>query len=327
MEFCIRTESWALREPFVIARETMLALPLVHLTISHAGFTGSAEAAGVDYRGETPESMTAEIHAYLDGRDTPPSRTELLRDMPAGGARNAIDCALWDWEAKSTGVTASSVAGFDRLRPLDTAYTLSIAAPHDMAASALRAPKGALLKLKLGGKDGRDVDRVAAVRAAAPDRRLVVDVNQAWNNADLTHAAPALAAMDVELIEQPLPIGEDDWLCDYNSPVPLCADESFDTLADLPRIAALYRYINIKLDKSGGLTEALAIARAAQAQGLGLFVGSMLGTSLGMAPAFLVGQLCDYVDLDGAILLAQDREHPLLYCDATIDPPAPSLWG
>ena len=217
MEFCIRTESWALREPFVIARETMLALPLVHLTIIHAGFAGYAEAAGVDYRGETPESMTAEIRSYLDGRDTPPSRMELLRDLPPGGARNAIDCALWDWEAKNAGVKASRLAGFDALKPLDTAYTLSIAAPHDMAASALLAPKGALLKLKLGGKDGLDLDRVAAVRAAAPDRRLVVDVNQGWSRADLIQAAPALAALDVELIEQPLPIGEDGWLRDYHS--------------------------------------------------------------------------------------------------------------
>lgn len=327
MEFYIRTESWALREPFVIARETMLDLPLVHLTISHTGFTGTAEAAGVDYRGETPESMTSEIRAYLNGRDTLPSRTELLRDMPAGGTRNAIDCALWDWEAKSAGTTAFSLAGFDNLRPLDTAYTLSIGAPDGMAAAALRAPKGTLFKIKLGGKDGLDLDRVAAVRAATPDRRLVVDVNQGWSRADLIESAPALADLGVELIEQPLPIGEDDWLHDYNSPVPLCADESFDTLADLPRIASLYRYINIKLDKSGGLTEALAIARAAKERSIGLFVGSMLGTSLGMAPAHLVGQLCDYVDLDGALLLAQDRPNPILYRDSIIEPPEPRLWG
>lgn len=327
MDFCIRTESWALREPFVIARETMLALPLAHLAISHAGFTGSAEAAGVDYRGETPESMAAGIQAYLESCETPPSRAALLRDMPAGGARNAIDCALWDWEAKSTGVPAATLAGFETLKPLETAYTLSIAPPQDMAASALRAPRGAVLKLKLGGKDGLDLDRVAAVRGAAPDRRLVVDVNQGWSREELTNAAPTLAALGVELIEQPLPIGEDGWLADYRSPVPLCADESFDTLEDLPRIAALYSYINIKLDKSGGLTEALAIAHAAREQGLGLFVGSMLGTSLGMAPAYLVGQLCDYVDLDGALLLAHDRESPLTYRDAVIDPPDRLLWG
>lgn len=327
MEFCIRTESWALREPFVIARETMLALPLVHLTIRHIGFAGSAEAAGVDYRGETPDSMAAEIRNYLDGRDAPPSRAELLRDMSAGGARNAIDCALWDWEAKCSGTTAANLAGFDGLMPLATAYTLSIAAPHDMAASALRAPKGALLKLKLGGKDGLDIDRVAAVRRAATERRLVVDVNQGWSPQELTAAAPALAVLGVELIEQPLPVGEDDWLGDYSCPVPLCADESFDTLEDIARVAALYSHINIKLDKSGGLTEALAIAFAARKQGLGLFVGSMLGTSLGMAPAYLVGQLCDYVDLDGALLLAHDRANPLTYRDAVIDPPDTRLWG
>lgn len=327
MEFVIRTESWSLREPFVIARETMLALPLVHLAISHAGFTGQAEAAGVDYRGETPESMTAEIQSYLDQYDTPPSRTDLLRDMPAGGARNAIDCALWDWEAKSLGVGVASVAGFEDLKPLDTAYTLSIGAPHDMANSALRAPNGALLKIKLGGKDGLDLDRVAAIRAAAPDRRLVVDVNQGWNREYLQQTIPVLALMGVELIEQPLPVGEDGWLSDFSSPIPLCADESFDTLEDLPKIAALYSFINIKLDKSGGLTEALAIAKSAREKGLGLFVGSMLGTSLGMAPAFLVGQLCDYVDLDGALLLAEDRHSPMLYRGANIGPPDVSLWG
>ena len=327
MEFVIRTESWALREPFVIARETMLALPLVHLAISHAGFTGQAEAAGVDYRGETPDSMTAEIQSYLNQHDTPPSRTDLLRDMPAGGARNAIDCALWDWEAKSLGVGVASLAGFDDLKPLDTAYTLSIGAPDDMAKSALQAPKGALLKIKLGGKDGLDLDRVAAIRGAAPDRRLVVDVNQGWTREYLQQAILVLAPLGIELIEQPLPVGEDGWLSDFSSPIPLCADESFDTLEDLTHIASLYSFINIKLDKSGGLTEALAIAKLAREKGLGLFIGSMLGTSLGMAPAFLVGQLCDYVDLDGALLLAEDRFSPMLYRGANIGPPGASLWG
>lgn len=327
MKFSIRTESWALREPFVIARETMLALPLIHLTISHAGFTGQAEAAGVDYRGETPDSMTAEIRSYLDQHDKPPSRIDLLRDMPAGGARNAIDCALWDWEAKSLGVGAASLAGLDGLNSLDTAYTLSMGAPHDMANSALRAPKGALLKIKLGGKDGLDLDRVAAIRAATPDRRLVVDVNQGWSREYLQQAIPVLAGIGVELIEQPLPVGEDGWLNDFSSSIPLCADESFDTLEDLPHIASQYSFINIKLDKSGGLTEALAIAKSAREKGLGLFVGSMLGTSLGMAPAFLVGQLCDYVDLDGALLLSEDRSSPMLYRDANIEPPGASLWG
>jgi len=326
MEFAARVEHWPLRRPFVIARETMTTLPLVHLQISAQGSTGQCEAAGVDYHGETPDSMMHAITAYLQGRSSPPTRREVLADLPAGGTRNAIDCALWDWEAKREKVPAATHGGLSPLKALATSYTLSLADPATMARAVSRAPHDAVLKLKLGGGDGLDVDRVAAVRGAATDRRIIVDVNQGWTLKDLNAAAPHLADMGVELIEQPLPAGHDTKLSGYNGAVALCADESFNTVDDLDRMAA-YRVLNIKLDKCGGLTAGLALADAALARGYQLFVGSMLGTSLGMAPAFLVGQRCAYVDLDGPLLLAGDRDHPMRLEGAMLHPPPQELWG
>ncbi|WP_430388333.1 dipeptide epimerase [Blastomonas fulva] len=326
MEFAARIEQWQLKQPFVIARERMTTLPLVHLRISAEGAEGHGEAAGVDYDGETPDSMVRAITAYLQGRSSPPTRREVLADLPAGGTRNAIDCALWDWEAKRERLSAATLAGLGPLKVLRTAYTLSLADPESMARAIKLAPPDAVLKLKLGGGDGRDVDRVAAVRGAAPGRRMIVDVNQGWTLEELNAAAPHLADMGVELIEQPLPAGRDAQLAGYHGTVALCADESFNTFADLDRMAA-YQVLNIKLDKCGGLTAALALADAALARGYQLFVGSMLGTSLGMAPAFLVGQRCAYVDLDGPLLLAGDRDHPMQFDGAMLHAPPQELWG
>lgn len=326
MRFAVRAERWPLRRPFVIARETMVDLPLVHLHIEAEGATGRAEAAGVDYCGETADGMAAAIEHYLGRLDAPPTRERLLADLPEGGVRNAIDCALWDWEAKRRGRSAAELAGFAPLRPLTTAYTLGLDAPAAMADALAHAPSGAPLKLKLGGRDGLDVHRVTAVRKAAPTTRLVVDVNEGWSFDELDAYAPELADLGVELIEQPLPARRDAALADYAGPVPLCADESFNGPADFDRLGG-YAFVNVKLDKCGGLTAALAIVAEARRRELGLFVGSMLGTSLGMAPAFLVGQSCDFVDLDGPLLLAADRSVPLAFEGATIRPPTPALWG
>lgn len=326
MRFDVRAERWRLREPFAIARETIDHLPLVHLTINADGVSGQAEATGVDYRGETPAGMIADIEAYLGALPDPPTRAQVQCDLPAGGVRNAIDCALWDLEAKRDGTTAAAIGGGIPTTPLATAYTIGLDAPAAMARGVARAPAGALLKLKLGGRDGQDIARVAAVRRTAPDARIVVDVNEGWSLDTLVTAAPRLADLGVELIEQPLPRSLDHELAHYAGPVPLCADESFDELRDLARMDA-YRFVNVKLDKCGGLTAALEIVTAARERGIGLFVGSMLGTSLGMAPAFLVGQYCHYVDLDGPLLLADDRTAAMRYRGATIDPPDAALWG
>lgn len=326
IQFSVRAERWPLRRPFVIARETMYDLPLVYLEIEAEGTVGRAEAAGVDYRGETADGMRAAMENYLGGLDALPARDLLMVDLPAGGVRNAIDCALWDWEAKRERRSAAHLAGLAPLRSLTTAYTLGLGAPAAMADETDAAPHGAPLKLKLGGRDGLDVDRVAAVRERAAAARLLVDVNEGWCFDELRLYAPELAKLDVELIEQPLRAGADTALAGYRSPVPLCADESFDTLADLHGLGG-YAFVNVKLDKCGGLTAALAIVDEARRRGLGLFVGSMLGTSLGMAPAFLVGQSCGFVDLDGPLLLAADREVPLAFEGATIRPPTPALWG
>lgn len=325
MRFTIQAERWPLRRPFTISRETISDLPLVYLRIEAEGAAGHAEAAGVDYRGETPATMAAAIADYLTGRAVPPERDQLLRDLPPGGARNAIDCALWDWEAKRGRGSVAERARLVPLRALETVYTIGLDAPQVMAEQAGQAMT-AFLKLKLGGRDGRDVERVGAVRAAAPKARLLVDVNEGWSPKELGAYAPALLPFGVELIEQPVPAAEDAAIADWTGPIPLCADESFDDLAALDRLAG-YSAINIKLDKCGGLTAALAIVAAAKRRGLNLFVGSMLGTSLGMAPAFLIGQSCRYVDLDGPLLLSADRDAAMRYEGFTVAPPDPALWG
>ncbi len=326
MRFNVRAEQWPLARPFVTAREVMEHLPLVHLEIGFGGHTGRAEAAGVDYHGETVEAMARTISAFLQTCTRPPDRAQLLAALPPGGARNAIDCALWDLEAKVQGRSAMEAAGLASAGPLETVYTLSLGSPVDMADAVRLAPRGAILKLKLGGRDGRDVERVRSVRAAAPGSRLIADVNEGWTRAELGLYAEPLAALGVEMIEQPLAAGQDHLLQGYAGPVPLCADESVDTAADLPGLSA-YDFINIKLDKTGGLTAALALAEAAMAAGKRLMVGSMVGTSLGMAPAFIIGQRCTYVDLDGPLLLARDRPDAMRFEGKVVFAPSPALWG
>jgi L-alanine-DL-glutamate epimerase-like enolase superfamily enzyme len=326
MHFKTTAESWPLAIPFTIARETITALPLLHLAIEHDGVTGYAEAAGVDYQGDTPESLAAEVAAYLDGRSAPPSRDRLLTEMRPGGARNAIDCALWDWEAKHQRRRAAAIAGLPEPRALVTALSIGIDSPDAMAAIARTQPDAALFKLKLGGHDGLDIARVAAVRAAAPRAEITVDCNEGWGLSELNAAVPELVAYGVTLIEQPLAAAADSALAGYTGNIPLCADESFADITDLPRLA-LYSAVNIKLDKCGGLTAALAIADAAQALGKDLFVGCMIGTSLGMAPAFLVGQRCRWVDLDGPLLLSTDRNPAIRYDGTVMQPFGPEVWG
>ncbi|MGH6782952.1 MAG: dipeptide epimerase, partial [Sphingomonadaceae bacterium] len=295
--------------------------------IHRGGSVGRSEAVGVDYHGDTP----AGIRRFLDYRVSTGKlvwdREALLAQMPAGGARNAIDCALWDLEAKEKGRRAWELAGLEAPRALRTTFTIGLAEPAKMAADIAIAPKGAVLKLKLGARDGRDLERVSAVRRFAPDAEIVVDVNEAWSLVELNEMEPALERLEVRLIEQPLPAGEDAALDAYTGTLPLCADESFLDSASFSSLHRRYACINIKLDKCGGLTEALRCVTAARARRLELFAGNMLGTSLAMAPAFLVAQQCRWVDLDGPLLLARDREPAIRFAGSMMQPFSADLWG
>jgi L-alanine-DL-glutamate epimerase-like enolase superfamily enzyme len=319
-------ERWELLEPFCIAGRSYASQDVVVVTlVDEQGRTGRGEAAGVDYDGETPQSMVREIEhvaPQLDGTTTGASLRALL---PAGGARNAIDCALWDLRAKQTGVRAWRSAGFASLEPLTTAFTLGLSDEAALRRKARAARDFPLLKIKVDAERHLDVLRI--VHEEHPTARLLVDANQSWSRALLDRLLPGLAPLGVELIEQPLPRGDDGALDGLRSPIPLAADESCTDTASLAQLVGRYQVVNIKLDKCGGLTEALALAREAQRLGFGLMVGNMCGTSLAMAPAFLVGQCCAYVDLDGALLLRADREAAMACTRGVMSPPQPGLWG
>ncbi len=316
-----RAEAWPLAKPFVIARGAKTEAHVIVAEVAAGDHVGRGEAVPYSRYGETVEEAVAALRS-LSG---PLSRAALASQLPAGTARNALDCALWDLEAKLAGKRAYELAGLSAPRAAMTCYTLSLGAPEQMAADAKAVPHLKLLKLKLGG-DGDDT-RMAAVRAARADARLVADANEAWRPEQLLPFLAAAAAAGVELIEQPLPAGADDALVGVARPVPICADESAHTSADLAALKDRYDAVNIKLDKTGGLTEGLAMAQAAKAQGFRIMVGSMVATSLAAAPAMLLSGFADWVDLDGPLLLARDRKPPLDIVDGWISPPTPELWG
>jgi L-alanine-DL-glutamate epimerase-like enolase superfamily enzyme len=321
----VTVEHWPIAGRFAISRGARSEAVVVVASIREEGALGRGESVPYPRYGETPEHVTAAIEAMAgaiaDGLD----RAALLDAMPAGPARNAIDCALWDLEAKRSGKPASTLAGVGPLRPVETAFTISIDAPEAMAEAARRARDRPLLKIKLGG-DG-DPERLAAVREAAPAAKLIVDANEGWSVSDFAANMEACTAVGVMLVEQPLPAGDDALLADVTRPVPVCADESLHVAADLEALRGRYDAVNIKLDKTGGLTEALATASAARALGFKVMVGCMVSTSLAMAPAMLLAQTADFVDLDGPLLLAADRKPGLVYRGSMLSPPAPELWG
>jgi len=275
--------------------------------------------------GESIDSVVAALDAMKGAIFSGLNRETLQQALPPGAARNALDCAFWDIEAKRAYRSVAELAGLVAVAPVATAFTLALDTPEKMAELAAANRARPLLKLKLGG-DG-DVERVRAVRHAAPASRLIVDANESWNEPQLGEFMPALADFRVELIEQPLPADADDALARVKRPIPLCVDESCRTLADLDRLDGKYEALNIKLDKAGGLTEALALAAEAKRRGFRIMVGGMIGTSLGIAPALLVAQQADIVDLDGPLLLASDRVPGLHYDGSTIHPPDPNFWG
>jgi L-alanine-DL-glutamate epimerase-like enolase superfamily enzyme len=314
-------EIFALARAFTISRGSKSAARVVTVTVNRQGADGRGECVPYGRYGETVDSVLAQI-AALPG-DV--SRAALPALLPAGAARNAVDCALWDWEAKVQGRPVWRLAGLAEPRPLATAYTLSLDTPQAMRAAAAAEAQRPILKIKLGTPD--DMPRLEAVRAGAPGARIIVDANEGWTPEVYADLAPHLARLGVVLVEQPLPAGQDEALAHMPRPVPVCADESCHDRGSLPGLKGKYDYVNIKLDKAGGLTEALALRDAARADGFGVMVGCMVGTSLGMAPALLVAQGAGFTDLDGPLLLAQDRDRPLRYEGSVVHPAEADLWG
>ena len=314
-------ESFPLKEVFTISRGSRTEAKVVTVSVSRDGVNGRGECVPYARYGETMDSVITQIES-LPPRIT---RADLQAALPAGAARNAVDCALWDWEAKKAGKRVWELAGLPTPQPVITAFTLSLAAPEKMQAQAAKHAARPLLKIKLGGED--DMARLEAVRKGAPDTRIIVDANEGWTPALYTELAPALIRLGVEVVEQPLPAGKDDMLAEIDRPLPVCADESCHDCASLPALKGKYDMANIKLDKTGGLTEALALKDAALKEGYGLMVGCMVGTSLAMAPATLLAQGAQIVDLDGPLLLARDRTAPLRYDERGVYPPTAELWG
>ena len=321
MKIEVTQDTFRLAEVFTISRGSRIEAQVLTVHIDRGGALGRGECVPYARYGETLESVTAQI----EGLDLQFDRVALQGLLPAGAARNAVDCALWDIEAKHAGRRIWQMAGLAAPGPQLTAYTLSLDTPDNMRASAAKHAHRPLLKIKLGTPD--DMARLEAVRAGAPDARIIVDANEGWSTEVYEDLAPHLLRLGVALVEQPLPAGADDMLAEIARPVRVCADESCHDRASLPGLRGKYDMVNIKLDKTGGLTEALALRDAARAAGFGVMVGCMVGSSLAMAPAVLVAQGADVVDLDGPLLLAEDRDNALQYDAAGVHPPVAALWG
>jgi L-alanine-DL-glutamate epimerase-like enolase superfamily enzyme len=323
--FVARIERWPIAGSFTISRGAKTEAVTVVAEVSRDGHTGRGECVPYPRYGETPEATLAAIEAMREGIAQGLDRAGLQAAMPAGAARNALDCALVDLEAKQAGLRAWNLLKRAQPELCVTAYTISLGSPEAMAKAAAMAAHRPLLKIKLGG-DG-DGERIAAVRRAAPTSELIVDANEAWTPANLEQNLAACADASVTLVEQPLPAGQDGMLARIKRPIAVCADESVHDRASLNGLRERYDAVNIKLDKTGGLTEALAMADAARAQDLHIMVGCMVATSLAMAPAMLLTPLARYVDLDGPLLLAQDRDDGLRYDGSMVYPPDAVLWG
>ncbi len=323
----VRHETWPLAGSFTISRGTRTTAEtvVVELADPDGPVLGRGECVPYAHYGETIEGVIAAIESLRLQIEGGLDRIGLQALLPPGAARNALDCAYWDLEAKRAGAPAWQLCGLPALDAVTTAYTLSLETPEVMGRAAAANASRALLKLKLAGPD--DLARVEAVRANAPETRLIVDANEGWSLDDYVALAPRLAALGVVLIEQPLPAGQDAGLASLQRPVPVCADESCHATESLAEIAGRYDAVNIKLDKTGGLTEALKLKQAALDQGFQIMVGCMVATSLAMAPAILVAQDAAVVDLDGPLLMARDRPEGLRYEGSTLYPPEPALWG
>jgi L-alanine-DL-glutamate epimerase-like enolase superfamily enzyme len=326
LSISIAERHWPMREPFAIARGVQTEQATIMVTLTDAeGRFGRGEGCGVPYAGEDPAAMQAAIRAVESEICGLQRRSDLYRLLPPSGARCAVDCALWDLEAKQSGRRAWEAIGLAQLRPVVTALTIGIRDEHAYQAAAERYAAYPVLKVKVNAAD--PLAALRAVRRGAPAATLIVDPNQSWSVEQLRALAPRLADLGVALLEQPIPIGAEPGLDGYACPVPLCADELINDGGDLDKAQGRFSVINIKLDKTGGLTEAVAMADAAQARGFDLMVGCMAGSSLSMAPALIVAQRCRFVDLDGPLLQATDWPDGLVYDNGRIEPPPASFWG
>ncbi len=325
----VDVESWPIAGAFTISRGSRTEARVVVATIEEGAHRGRAECVPYPRYGETVEGVAAAIESLAREIAAGAGKDDVMTRLPAGAARNALDCALWDLEAKASGKRAHELAGLPEPRAVTTAYTLSLGAPEAMEAAARTAGQRPLLKVKLGG-DG-DVERIAAVKRGAPKSTLVVDANEAWSEANFAENLAACRAANVALIEQPMPSGCDGLLASISAEdrggIVFCADESVHTADDLDAIASLYQAINIKLDKAGGLTAALQLKSEALARGLKIMIGCMVGTSLAMAPALLLASDANFVDLDGPLLLARDREPGLVFDGSVIKHFDADVWG
>lgn len=321
MTISVSRDVFRLAEAFTISRGSRTEAQVLTVRVTRGQVIGWGECVPYARYDETLDSVTAEIEALPSGI----SRAALQEALPAGAARNAVDCALWDLEAKAAGRRVWELAGLAKPGPEITAYTLSLDTPEKMEASARKHAARPLLKIKLGTPD--DMPRLEAVRRGAPEARIIVDANEGWSAEVYADLAPHLVRLGVTLVEQPLPACEDEALIGMERPVPVCADESCHDRASLPALKGKYDVVNIKLDKTGGLTEALALRDAALAEGYDVMVGCMVGSSLAMAPAVLLTQGALVTDLDGPLLLAEDRETPLQFDDRGVHPPVADLWG
>ncbi|WP_297836656.1 N-acetyl-D-Glu racemase DgcA [uncultured Roseibium sp.] len=325
LEVSIEAQRFEIAGGFRISRETRTHAQVVVVTLSDGKATGHGESVPYPRYGESLETVQTQIEEIAPLLKNGLSREQLLEAMPAGAARNAVDCALWDLEAKRSGTPATDIAGVGPLKPVTTAFTISVDTPEKMAEKTRAAAHRPLLKIKLAGPG--DDERIAAVRLAAPDSTLIVDANEAWDESCFEINMAACEAAGIALIEQPLPSKNDGLLAGLERRVVICADESLHPGKSIDGLRAKYDAVNIKLDKAGGLTAALKLCDEARAQDLKVMVGCMLGTSLAMAPAVLIAQKADFVDLDGPLLLAEDRSPGLKFEGSTLYPPQPELWG
>ena len=324
-ELLVTRDVFATKGVFTISRGSRTQACVLTVTLTSGEHVGVGECVPYARYGETLDSVEAQVlglrQALRDGMD----RSMLQSALPAGAARNAVDCALWDLQAKSTGTPVWSLAGLSEPTPVTTAYTLSLDTPENMQAAASENSARPVLKIKLGGTG--DLERLQAVRRGAPDSTLIVDANEGWSAADYDALAPSMLDLGVALVEQPLPAGHDQALLGRKRPLPVCADEACHDRESLGQLSGKYDVVNIKLDKTGGLTEALALREAAIKAGFDVMVGCMVGSSLAMAPALLVAQGVTYVDLDGPLLLAEDRVTPMQFEVSLIHPASRKLWG
>lgn len=320
----VRAKSWNLRKPFKISRGVQYDAEVIWCEIADGDHAGRGEAAGVTYGTETIASITAEVENIAGQIAAGITREALQELLPPGGARNAVDCALWDLEAKQSARTVWEMIGWQP-KPVTTVYTVGMDDLDKIQSDAAAHSGCPILKVKVG--IGDPIEQITAIRNGAPNSSIVIDANQGWTVADLDRYSEGLKALGVTMIEQPIPVADDEALRGYDSLLPLCADESCSTSADLERLSGLYSMVNIKLDKTGGLTEALALVTQAEGMGFDLMVGNMLGSSLGMAPAFVIAQRCKVVDIDGPLLQKEDCNNAMRYENGAVSVFDAKLWG